>query len=163
MPITQLNIERFSLVSKKSFDDVLAIVKDGVGHPDMLQLWRDIWNATTFQDVEAVVTPGLGTTGLMQFAEFDDGSFIRKGNGVGTPKSLRLLIGNPLIMKQMTEHVPDAAAYAPVTVLIDERSAGVHLSYDRMASFLAVYGNPEASRIAKGLDTKIETLMFKAV
>jgi uncharacterized protein (DUF302 family) len=163
MPITQLNIERFSLVSKKSFDDVLAIVKDGVGHPDMLQLWRDIWNATTFQDVEAVVTPGLGTTGLMQFAEFDDGSFIRKGNGEGTPKSLRLLIGNPLIMKQMTEHVPDAAAYAPVTVLIDERSAGVHLSYARMASFLAVYGNPEASRIAKGLDTKIETLMFKAV
>jgi len=41
---------------------------------------------------------------------------------------MRLLIGNPLIMKQMTELVPDAAAYAPVTILIDEREGKVHVS-----------------------------------
>ena len=163
MCVTQMNIERFSLVSVRSFEDVLAAVKEGIGHPDMNQLWREIWNASTFQEVGALVKPGLGPTGLMQFAEFDDGGFIRKGNGEKTPQSMRLLIGNPLIMKQMTEHVPDAAAYAPVTVLIDERPAGVYLSYDRMASFLAVYGNPEASRIAKALDNKIETLMTGAV
>jgi hypothetical protein len=49
------------------------------------------------------------------------------------------VIGNPLIMKEMVKHVPDAASYAPVTVLIDERGDGVHLSYDLMASFLAPY------------------------
>ncbi len=163
MRVTQMNIERFSLVSVRSFENVLTAIKEGIGHPDMNQLWRGIWNANTFQDVEELVEPGLGPTGLMQFEEFDDGRFIRKGNGEGTPQSMRLLIGNPLIMKQITEHVPDAAAYAPVTVLIDERSAGVHLSYDRMASFLAMYGNPEASRIAKVLDKKIETLMANAV
>ncbi len=163
MGVAQMNIERFSLVSVKSFEDVLSAIKDGIGHPDMNQLWHQIWNAGTFQEVEALVEPGLGPTGLMQFGEFDDGGFIRKGNGEGTPQSMRLLIGNPLIMKQMTEHVPDAAAYAPVTLLIDERSAGVQLSYDRMGSFLAIYGNPEASRIAKTLDKKIETLMAQAV
>jgi uncharacterized protein (DUF302 family) len=96
------------------------------------------------------------------FGEFDDGGFIRKDRGEGTPRSMRLLIGNPLIMKQMTEHVPDAAAYAPVTILIDEREAKVHLSYDRMTSLLSAYDNPEATKIAEGLDLKIETLMRTA-
>ena len=76
---------------------------------------------------------------------------------------MRLLVGNPLIMKQMTELVPDAAAYAPVTILIDEREGKVHVSYDRMASLLSVYNNPGATKIAEALDTKIETLMRASV
>ncbi len=65
-------------------------------------------------------------------------------------------------MKQMVKHVPDAASYAPVTILIDERPDGVHLSYDRMASFLAPYGSPEALRIAQDLDSKVEALLTAA-
>jgi hypothetical protein len=56
----------------------------------------------------------------------------------------------------VTEHVPDAAAYARVTVLVEERSTAVHLSYDRMASCLAEYGDREVLRIAESLDTKIQ-------
>jgi hypothetical protein len=40
-------------------------------------------------------------------------------------------------------------SYAPVTVLVDERADGVHVSYDRMASFLAVYGNSETLAVAR--------------
>ena len=76
---------------------------------------------------------------------------------------MRLLVGNPLIMKQMTELVPDAAAYAPVTILIDEREGKVHLSYDRMASLLSVYNNPGATKIAETLDAKIEALIRAAL
>jgi len=75
---------------------------------------------------------------------------------------VRLVIGNPLIMRQMVEHVPDAGSYAPVTILIDERPDGVHLSYDRMASFLAPYRSPEASRVAQDLDAKVEALLTTA-
>ena len=163
MPITQLKVDRLSLVSDKPFESVLAVIKGGIGHPNMTQLWEEIWSAASFQGVEALVTAALGPTGLMQFGEFDDGGFIRKDRGAGTPQALRLLIGNPLIMKQMTELVPDAAAYAPVTILIDERNGKVHISYDRMASLLAVYNNPGATKIAEALDTKIETLMRTAL
>jgi hypothetical protein len=38
----------------------------------------------------------------------------------------------------------------------------VHLSYDRMASFLAVYGNRDAIQVAENLDSKIETLLGEA-
>jgi len=65
-------------------------------------------------------------------------------------------------MKTMAEHVPDTASYAPVTVLIDEREDGVHLSYDTMASYLAPYGNAAALEIARNLDLKIEALLKAA-
>ena len=71
------------------------------------------------------------------------------------------MLGNPLIMKKMAEHVPDAGSYAPVTILIDEREDGVHLSYDRMASYLAPYGNLAALEVARELDTKIERFLTK--
>jgi hypothetical protein len=62
----------------------------------------------------------------------------------------------------MAKHVRDAGSYAPVTVLMDEREDGVHLSYDRMASLLAPYGNSEALKIAQDLDAKIEAMLTKA-
>ena len=81
----------------------------------------------------------------MMFMELDLGAILRKETGLDTPKIVRFLIGNPLIMKEMAKHVPDAGSYAPVTILVDERPDGVHLSYDRMASLLAPYGSPTLS------------------
>ncbi len=65
-------------------------------------------------------------------------------------------------MKEMAKHVPDAGSYAPVTILVDERSDGVHLSYDKMASFLAPYENKEALKVAQDLDLKVEDLLNQA-
>ena len=45
---------------------------------------------------------------------------------------------------------------------MDERADGVHISYDRMASFLAPYGNPDALSVARDLDTKVERLLQEA-
>lgn len=58
--------------------------------------------------------------------------------------------------------VPDAASYGPVTILIDERADGVHVSYDSMASLRAPYGRPEALDIARALDLKVERLLQAA-
>jgi uncharacterized protein (DUF302 family) len=94
--------------------------------------------------------------------QLDQGAVVQKETGQNTPRIIRLLIGNPLIMKEMAKHVPDAGSYAPVTVLVDERADGVHLSYDRMASFLAAYGNRDALQVAEDLDSKVETLLREA-
>jgi uncharacterized protein (DUF302 family) len=95
----------------------------------------------------------------MLFMQLDQGAVLRKETGRDTPRIIRFIIGNPLIMKEMVKHVPDAGSYAPVTVLVDERADGVHLSYDRMASFLFAYKNSEALSVARDLDSKIETLL----
>ena len=54
------------------------------------------------------------------------------------------------------------AALRTVTVLVDERPDGVHLSYDRMASFLAPYANADVFAVARNLDNKIEDLLQQA-
>jgi hypothetical protein len=68
---------------------------------------------------------------------------------------MRFVVGKPIIMSQMVQHVPDAGSYAPVTILIDQRPDGVYLSYDRMATFLAPYGNSEAMKVARDLEAKL--------
>jgi uncharacterized protein (DUF302 family) len=87
---------------------------------------------------------------------------IRKGTENHSSRIIRLVIGNPLIMKEMAKHVPDAGSYAPVTVLVDERADGVHISYDRMASLLAQYGDRDALRVARDLDAKVENVLRQA-
>jgi uncharacterized protein (DUF302 family) len=119
-------------------------------------------SAATFAEIEDSVQRSIGSAGLMEFARFDLGAVLRKESGQAVPKILRLVIGNPLVMKEMVKHVPDAGSYAPVTILIDERADGVHLSYDRMADFLAPYGSPEALQVARDLDAKVEKLLLQA-
>jgi hypothetical protein len=65
-------------------------------------------------------------------------------------------------MQSMARLVPDAGSYAPVTVLIDQRPDGVHLSYDEMESVLATYGNAGALKIARDLDAKVKRLLKSA-
>ena len=98
----------------------------------------------------------------MQFVEFDHGMIVRKGTESHTSRIIRLVIGNPLIMKEMAKRVPDAGSYAPVTVLVDERADGVHISYDRMASLLAPYGDRDALRVARTLDAQVEDVLRQA-
>jgi len=62
----------------------------------------------------------------------------------------------------MAEHVQDAASYAPVTILIDERVDGVHVSYDKMESYLAPYANLAALKVAHELDAKVEAMLTAA-
>ena len=160
--IRKIEIERFSLVSSKPFDQVVAALDASIGHPDMAEFRRSTQEASSFADLKRAVEKGLSEVGLMLFMQLDHGAVVRKETGRDTPRIVRFVIGNPLIMKEMAKHVPDAGSYAPVTILVDERADGVHLSYDRMVSFLRPYGNAEALKVAKDLDAKVEALLASA-
>jgi uncharacterized protein (DUF302 family) len=140
----------------------MEAIDAAIGHPDISAFGKNITSAKSFADVETVVHTSIGPSGFMEFIRFDLGEILQKDRGEEAPQSLRVVIGNPLIMKQMVEHVPDAGSYAPVTILIDERADGVHLSYDRITSFLASYGNTEALKVARELDAKVEALLTAA-
>ena len=159
MAIEKVEVERFSLTSSKPFEAVVAALKAAVGQPDMVEFFRTTRATNSFPDLERIVQSGLGRTGLMLFAEFDLGDILRRETGSGAPRIIRLVVGNPLIMKEMVKHVPDAGSYAPVTILIDERPDGVHVSYNKMESYLLPYGNSAALAVARSLDAKITTLL----
>jgi uncharacterized protein (DUF302 family) len=130
-----------------------------IGHPDMSAFSKAVAAAESYAALEKIVQEAVGPYGLMEFTRFILGEILSKESGDNSPRILRLVVGNPLIMKQMAVHVHDVASYAPVDILIDERADGVHLSYDRMASLLAPYGSAEALKVAEDLDAKIEGLL----
>jgi uncharacterized protein (DUF302 family) len=162
MATTELRVQRFSLVSSRPFSDIAAAIQSQVGHPDMGKFAKDVTAARTSEELESIIHKAIGPSGFMEFVQFNLGEILRKRNGAQAPRNMRFVVGNPLVMSLMAQHVPDAGSYAPVTILIDERADGVHLSYDRMASFLASYGNPEALKVAGELDANVEALLTAA-
>jgi hypothetical protein len=133
MQTRQVNVRRWRITSRKSFDVVVAAVKGAIGRPNMSKFAAKIAVATTHEEPQNVVLEGIGEIGLMEFLRLDHGAVLAKARLDGNPKSARLTMGNPLIMQSMARLVPDARSYAPVTVLIDQRPDGIHLSYDQIA------------------------------
>jgi uncharacterized protein (DUF302 family) len=124
--IKNIEIERFSVTSSKPFEAVVAALEAAVGTPDMVEFAQATRAARTLGELARTVQAGLGRTGLMMFMKLDHGAVLSKETGSDRPRIMRFVIGNPLIMKDMVKHVPDAGSYAPVTILVDERSDGVH-------------------------------------
>ena len=155
-------MQRWSIISHKPFDAVVAAVEAAIGMPNMGEFAAKMAAAQTYEEMQTVVRGSISEIGLMEFMRLDHGAVLAKAGVEGGPKMVRLIMGNPLIMQSMARLVPDAGSYAPVTVLVSERADGVHLSYDRMASLLAPYGNSEALNVARDLDAKVENLLRQA-
>jgi uncharacterized protein (DUF302 family) len=162
MNIREVQVQRVSVVTTQPFDTVVARIDEQIGHPDMAAFRKSLSAAQNEAEMGKVVDPVTQPNGIMEFTRFDLGEVLRKENGASTPKILRIVAGNPLIMKEMVKHVPDAGSYAPVTILIEERPDSVRISYDRMASYLAPYGNSDALKVARDLDAKIERILAEA-
>lgn len=162
MSTNQVVVERFSLTSSKSFADVVSAIEAQVGHPDIRKFLSEIRAAKDDREVQRIVKEAVGPTDLMEFMRFNQGEVLRHELGPDASNVVRLLIGNPLTMRKMAKHVRDAGSYAPVTVLVDERPDGVHISYDRMASLLGPYQNAEALEVARALDANVENLITAA-
>jgi uncharacterized protein (DUF302 family) len=158
----QVIVRRWSIISQKPFDAVLTAVEGAIGKPNMTEFASKMAAAKTDEEMQNVVHASISDIGLMLFLRLDQGAVLAKAGVEGDPKSVRLIIGNPLIMQSMARLSPDAGSYAPVTVLIDQRPDGVHLSYDEMVGFLSPYDNAEALKIARDLDAKVKRLLKTA-
>ena len=159
----KIEAQRWSIISLKPFDTVLATVEGAIGQPNMAEFGARMTAATTFEEMKAIIGEFVGEIGLMEFMRLDQGAVLAKAGVDGNPRSIRIILGNPLIMQSMARLVPDAGSYAPVTVLIDQRPDGVHLSYDETVGALAPYENSEALKIAHDLDSRVKNLLQTAV
>jgi uncharacterized protein (DUF302 family) len=162
MGIQEVHIQRVNIVTAEPFDTVVARIDAQIGHPDMAAFRKSLSAAQNEAEMEKVVNPVTRPNWIMEFTRFDHGEVLQKENGTANPRILRIVAGNPLIMKEMVKHVVDAGSYAPITILIEERPDSVRISYDRMASYLAPYGNSDALKVARELDAKVERILTAA-
>lgn len=158
----EVPVRRVSIISSRPFDEVVRRLTETIGRPDMVAFRSAVAASATLGDLKAAVNDAVGSSNLMEFIRFDIGEILRKERGGQGPKIIRLVIGNPLIMKEMAKTVPDAASYTPITILVDDRADGVRLSYDTMESYIAPYGSEPALSVARDLDAKILSLLEMA-
>jgi uncharacterized protein (DUF302 family) len=162
MTTNSITIQRNTIESTKSFERVLDALAPAIGRPDMSVLQPRLMQAASFEEFSSMINGAVGSAGLMEFMRLDLGRALRMDPKVKAYKIVRIIAGNPLIMKQMVEHVPDAGSYAPVTILVYETTAGVNISYDTMESFIGPYGNAAALAVARDLDAKVMKLLEAA-
>lgn len=94
--VTKFEVERFSVVSSNSFEEVIAAIEAQVGHPDMREFLSATAAAPTLAELEIVVQRAVGRTDLILFMKLDLGAIVHKEAGLGTVQIVRLLVGNPL-------------------------------------------------------------------
>ena len=162
MTSIEVTMRRINIISHRSFEEVINKLTAAVGHPEMKAFHQGILTAKNGAALEAMVQEATGPDELMEFYRFDSGEVLGKWQDGKKTGLMRFLIGNPVIMRSMAKTVPDAAAYAPVTILVHQRADGVYLSYDLMESLLAPYGDEPALVIARELDIKVTRLLEKA-
>ena len=100
MSTRRIEVERFSVTTSKPFEEVVAALKAGVGQLDLVAFATESQAPRAFAELEEVINRRMGPTGLMLFLEFDHGAVLRKETGLDVPKIVRLVIGNPLVMKE---------------------------------------------------------------
>src|SRR3989440_11663921 len=98
--IRKVEMERFTLISSKPFDQVLAAINDAIGHPGMAEFWRSTHRARSIAALESTIEKAVGKAGLMLFVEFDHGAIVRQEAGRDTRRLIRFVICEPLITQQ---------------------------------------------------------------
>ena len=112
MPTVEVQLRRVSVISSRPFEEIVRRLTETIGHPDMAVFHRAVAAVITAADFEEVVRGALANSELMEIDRFDAGQILRKERGERGPRILRLVVVNPIIMRQMATTVPDAAAYA---------------------------------------------------
>jgi uncharacterized protein (DUF302 family) len=159
---SRVTVERVTLTSTQTFDDVLDGLYQGISRPNLAAAAKAWLGAGSDEEFEKVVSDAAGPAGLLQFMALDQGAALAKIPGVTHERMVRVLAGNPLTMTRMARAVPDAGSYVPVSILVRQDGDQVRLTYDTMESLLAPYGNDEALEVARDLDDKVLTLMREA-
>lgn len=165
---TTVPVRRVTVSTERPFDDVVAAVYAGLGRvPDFRGLVKE-WRASPGgAHFEAAVAAVAGSSGLIEFLSLDLGAALTARDPQRGRRLVRIIAGNPVTMSKMTATVADAGSYAPVTILVAERTdggapIGTTLSYDRVASAIAPYASAEASAVATSLDDAVVSLLHQA-
>ena len=163
--VLDVPVRRHVLTSERPFPVVLDGIYNGISQPDIGALFATLAASTSYEEFAALVRHAQGSAGLMRFLHLDDDHVLAldpQADQAGR-RLVRLIAGNPVTMGQMTRHLPAAGSYAPVTILIQELTAGgPRVAYDTVTSAIAPYGDAAATRIAQQLDTEVLTLLRHA-
>jgi uncharacterized protein (DUF302 family) len=155
---------RIEVETRMSFDAVLKRLREQMGNttvPEVVKLAKEPISQQEY--VRQVNERFVGASGFMLFAEIDHGGWLPKF-GIDR-RTVRWVLGNPLIAITMIRHDITAGLFAPVEILVTEAEGGggATIAYVRPSSLMVVTENPPLLDAAKALDEKLDALIAKAI
>ena len=161
--VLDVPVRRHVLDSERPFSAVLAGIFGGISQPDIEQLFGKLEASTSYEQFSSLVRQAQSSIGLMRFLQLDLDTGLTldpQAKDWAGRRLVRLIVGNPVTMGEMTRHVADAGSYAPVTILIQEMpDGGTRVAYDTVASEIDPYHDAAASEVAERLDTEVLELL----
>ncbi|SRR6266404_1661413 len=147
-----------------SFTTVLDRLRALMGRatvPDLIALAREPISEAEF--AQRVNERYVGKSGFMLFAEIDHGGWISKF-GISR-RTLRLILGNPLIAITMIRYDLAVGLFAPVEILVTEheKEQGANVVYVLPSSLMLIEENSPLRIAAEALDAKLAALVASAV
>lgn len=154
---------RTEVASAVGFDEVLTRLRSLMGrvHPSgIVALAQSAIPEAEF--VRVVQERFEGESGFMLFAEIDHGGWLPKFQI--HRRTVRWILGNPLIAVTMIRHDITAGLFAPVEILVTEAEdgQGTLVTYLRPSSLMVIEENPPLLAMATLLDAKLDALIARA-
>jgi uncharacterized protein (DUF302 family) len=162
-------------VRTRPFSGVRIVVDTPVPIEQVLQRLRASMGTASIPDVNVIARTAateaefakqverfVGESGFVLFAEYDHGAWLQR-YGIRR-RTVRWVLGNPLIAITMLRHDITAGLFAPVEILVTEQEngAGTTVVYVRPSSLMVIEDNAPLRKAAEALDAKLESLVAKA-
>lgn len=149
--------------TRVQFDEVLRRLKSEMGDasiPGIIALAKEA--RTESEYIDGITTRHVGRSGFMLFAVIDHGGWLT-AFGIRR-RTVRLILGNPLIAITMIRHDITAGLFAPVELLVTEHEnrKGTNLVYVKPSSLIVIDENEALRQAAESLDTKLSALVTSA-
>jgi uncharacterized protein (DUF302 family) len=107
-----------------------------------------------WSEVEAAITPELGSSGFLAISRLDQGSLMSlRGTAL---QATQYLVGNPLIATEVIASVRRGSLFAPFQAAVYADLSGVHVTYMLPSSLFASLDDRGVAAIGERLDAKIE-------
>jgi uncharacterized protein (DUF302 family) len=165
-----------SHTANRPFEGIRTVITTSVGFDEVLERLRTQMGRGSVQEIVALANTPMteaefvrdvqerfvGESGFMLFAEVDHGGWLPKF-GINR-RSVRWILGNPLIAITMIRHDITAGLFAPVELLVTEaeNGHGATVTYVRPSTLMVIEENQPLLDAAKALDVKYDALVARA-
>ena len=154
---------RLTVSTARSYDSVLDRLRGLMGTStvgDIVSLAKEPISEEEF--ARQVETRHIGESGFTLFGEIDHGGWLPKF-GI-EQRSVRWIVGNPLIAITMIRLDITAGLFAPVELLVTEKKdrTGTTVTYVRPSTLMVIDDNPPLLAAAEALDAKFAALVDRA-
>ena len=122
---------------------------------DQSVTFKLVLSQAAWSEVEAAITPALGSSDFVAISRLDQGSLMSlRGTAL---QATQYLVGNPLIATQVIGIARDASLFAPFQAAVYADKGGVHVSYMLPSSLFNSLNDRVVAAIGEQLDRKMET------